>query len=59
MTSLQYEGVSRSFDNLGRITIPKAIRTKHECEVGEKYDINTIVIDGKVFIAIGPINNKD
>lgn len=58
MTNVQFEGASRTLDSLGRITIPKAVRTKHGCEIGDKYDINTIVVDGKVFIAIGPIETK-
>jgi bifunctional DNA-binding transcriptional regulator/antitoxin component of YhaV-PrlF toxin-antitoxin module len=29
MTNVQYEGVSRTLDSLGRITIPKPIRNKY------------------------------
>jgi AbrB family looped-hinge helix DNA binding protein len=58
MTNVQFEGASRTIDSLGRITIPKSIRTKHECETGDKYDIHSIEVDGKVYIAIGPVNQE-
>ena len=59
MTTVQYEGVSRTLDSLGRITIPKPIRNKYQCDEGDKYDIHSIEIDGKIYIAIGPINKEE
>jgi AbrB family looped-hinge helix DNA binding protein len=46
-------------DSLGRITIPKPIRNKYQCDEGDKYDIHSIEVDGKIYIAIGPINKEE
>lgn len=55
---IQDEGTSRRLDNLGRITIPKSVRNRLKCETNQEYEVYTIEIDGKVYIAFGPVGEE-
>lgn len=52
---VEKENVARTLDTLGRITIPKSLRTRLGYTTDQKYEFFVIEIDGKKYIAINPV----
>ena len=50
---IEKEHVSRRLDTLGRITIPKSLRTRLGYASDTEYEFYVIEHDGKKYIAIG------
>lgn len=49
---IEKENVSRTLDTLGRITIPKSLRTRLGYTTDTKYEFFVIEHEGKKYIAI-------
>lgn len=56
---IEKENVSRTLDNLGRITIPKSLRARLGYTTDTKYEFFVIEVDGKKYIAISPALSSD
>lgn len=54
---IEKEHVSRRLDTLGRITIPKSLRTRLGYASDTEYEFYVIEHDGKKYIAIGPASD--
>ena len=53
---IEKENVSRTLDNLGRITIPKSLRARLGYTTDTKYEFFVIEVEGKKYIAL---SNED
>jgi bifunctional DNA-binding transcriptional regulator/antitoxin component of YhaV-PrlF toxin-antitoxin module len=56
---IEKENVSRTLDTLGRITIPKSLRSRLGYTTDTKYEFLTIELDGRKCIVIAPEGLED
>lgn len=57
--TLSPENTSRKLDNLGRIVIPKGLRTRLGISDGEELEFFTMQADGKNFICLTNNHEQD
>ena len=56
---IEKENVSRTLDNLGRITIPKSLRARLGYATDTKYEFFVIEVEGKKYIALSEVNPNE
>lgn len=56
---IEKENVSRTLDNLGRITIPKSLRARLGYTTDTKYEFFVIEVEGKKYIALSEVNPNE
>lgn len=57
--NIQEENITRKVDDLGRIVIPKSLRSRYKINPGDELEYYTFEDDGKKYIALLGVKMKD